>query len=316
MGDDHCGHDDSHFRSSVGGRGYKTDAQALGAAFAYFNKAINRASLESAFDETLKMINNGQHPVADAAFIKVGSYMAMKLIERYGAERAKTYHTMGALPFFPDYIEMYKANPQYPVALRFNASFEETITRWNRDWQRTWNKDVRRFASDTEGNFNALEPKLKEMFAGASISPDLLEQIRQFEHQTSERRDWQTGYRASKLMADLCPESDLANVYLTVNALTLVRQTEATAALRRAVQIHPQGIASARVLDVIALSLMKQKLPDVAINWLRLALEIYPKEIPLYASLGEYLVLTGEREQALEVYRKAREIDPKFTGMG
>lgn len=295
---------------------FSTNSQELTKAFAYFNHAVNRAALASNFDETLKAINDGRHPVADVAFIKVGSYIAMKLRERYGVERAKVYHTMGAIPFFADYIEMYKAAPQSPQELRFDAQFEETITRWNLDWQRTWNKDVRRFAMNTEANFNALEPKLRTIFSGAEVFPNLMEQLRQYQQQTSDRKDWSAGYRASKLMADLYPESNVANIYLAVSALTIGRSAEAEAALRRAVQVNPRGISSPGAMDAIALSLFRQNLPDVAINWLRLALEIYPKEIPLYASLGEYLLRKGMSNEAFEVYRRARAVDAKFVGAG
>lgn len=56
---------------------YSSRVQELAKAFSYLSRVVSRESLQSAFEPTNTAITDGRHPVADAAFIKVGSYMAI-----------------------------------------------------------------------------------------------------------------------------------------------------------------------------------------------------------------------------------------------
>ncbi len=291
---------------------FSTNSQELAKSFAYFNRTVSRSSLQSAFQETATAISDGRHPIAGAAFIKVGSYMAMKLRERYGVERSNRYHTMGAIPFFADYIEMYRANPSYPRELRFDEPFEKLITKWNQDWTRTWNDYTRHLDTIPESDLAGVGERLRKDFAGVEVYPNLVEKLLEVRQAYAARKDWNGAAQAAKLAVDLYPDSDLTNGYYAISLIVLGNKEEARAALKRAVSITANGIASAKVLHQIARSLAGIDKLDASIDWLNLAVELYPKEAMLYDALGDMYLKKGSNEQAIQSYKKALEVDPNF----
>lgn len=289
-----------------------TDAAALAKAFAYFNKTVNRNSLQAAFQETASAINDGRHPVADTAFIKAGSYMAMQLREKYGVERTRRYHTMGTIPFFADYIEMYKANPNYSKDLRFSEATEKMVASWNGDWTRTWNEYTRHFAPADGADLNAIADKLNKMFSGAEIYPNLMGRLLELRQAYEPRKEWDKAAQAAKIAAELYPQSDTTNAYYAISLIIVGKRDEARVSLRKASGINANGIAGPRALNQIALALAGMDKVPAAIEWLTLAIEIYPREAALYGTSGDLYLKQGQREQAIESYKKALEIDPNY----
>ena len=289
-----------------------TDTQGLARAFAYFNKTVSRGSLGTAFQETVTAINDGRHPIANTPFIKVGSYMAIKLREKYGAVRTSRYHTMGAIPFFADYIEMYKANPNYAKDLRFSEAFEKMVARWNQDWTRTWDEYTRHFALASGADLNAIEDKLNKMFSGAEVYPNLIGRLLELRQSYEPQKDWEKAAKAAKIAAELYPQSDTTNTYYAISLIILGKRDEARASLKKASGINANGIASAKALNQIALALAGINKLDAGIEWLKLAIEIYPQEAALYGSSGDFYQKQGLREQAIESYKKALEVDPNY----
>jgi tetratricopeptide (TPR) repeat protein len=51
---------------------------------------------------------------------------------------------------------------------------------------------------------------------------------------------------------------------------------------------------------------------DSAIEWLKIATEIYTKEAALYGTLGDFYLKQSRREQAISAYKKALDVDPNF----
>jgi CubicO group peptidase (beta-lactamase class C family)/tetratricopeptide (TPR) repeat protein len=290
---------------------FSTDAQELAKSFAYFNRTVNRNSLLSAFQETVSAINDGRHPVADTAFVKVGSFMAMKLNDTFYEDRTNRYRTMGAIPFFADYIEMYKAKPNYPQELKFNEPFEKLVAKWNQDWARTWNDYTRQFALSSDSNLKPVEDKLAKMFSGAEIYPNLTKQFLDLRQSYEGQKDWEKAADSARVAADLYPQSDTTNAYYAISLIVLGKKDEARAPLKKAASINSNGIASAKALNQIAFALAGIRV-EAAIDWLKLASEIYPKEAVLYSSLGDFYQKQGQREQAIEAYKKALEADPNF----
>jgi CubicO group peptidase (beta-lactamase class C family)/tetratricopeptide (TPR) repeat protein len=299
-----------HFEQTT--QPFSTDAQELAKSFAYFNRTVNRSSLQSAFQETVTAINDGRHLVADAAFIKVGSLMAMKLREKYGVERTNRYQAMGAIPFFADYIEMYKRNPSYPQELRFSEPFEQLVATWNQDWARTWNDYTRQLSSITESDLPRVSERLKSDFAGAEVYPNLFGKLLEVRQSYEARKDWKGAAQVAKLAVDLYPESDLTNGYYAISLIVLGNKDEARAVLKRAVSINANGIASARALNQISRNLAGIDKLDASIEWLNLAVELYPKEAMLYDALGDMYLKKGQNEQAIQYYQKALQADPNF----
>ncbi|MBV9210776.1 MAG: class A beta-lactamase-related serine hydrolase [Acidobacteria bacterium] len=289
-----------------------TDTTELAKSFAYFNRTVSRAALQSDFDKTAAAINDGRHPAADLAFLKVGSYMLMKLREKYGAARAESYHTTGAIPFFADYVELCKAQG-CPPELKLNEPFEQLIVSWNRDWTRTWNDYVRRLTFTPDSNLSSISERLKKDFAGAQIYPNLLGQLLEARQSEEARKDLPRALQVAQLAAELYPESDTANVYYAIDLIMLGRKDEARAALKKGASINANGIASARVMSQIARALAAINRTDASIAWLLISAELYPKDAAIYDTLGDIYLKQQQKQQAIEAFRKAIAIDPDFA---
>jgi CubicO group peptidase (beta-lactamase class C family) len=297
-----------------------TDPKELASAFAYFNRTVDRVALQSNYQATFKAIGDGRHPVADVAFIKVGSYMALKLAEKYRAPRARWYHTMGAPAFFDDYIKMYKSNRKYPKELRFKKPFEDTVTRWNEVWIRTWNEQARKLTTATEADLVANGEQLKKSFAGAEVYPDFLDALLRIKQGPG-------SLKAVKLAVDLYPQSARANLVWGL-FLILLSRTDVDGALlqksgiekeppltylKRSLDIDPEGAANAGNLRQIARGWTggSVSLAD-AEQLLRLAVQLHPQSGTLYEGLGDVYLKQGLNNQAIESYKKALELDPNL----
>lgn len=297
------------------------DAQALASAFNYFNKAVNPEAVQADYQQAAQLVSDGRHPIAGVPFIKMGSYMAQKLKEKYGAAAFAKYHKMGALPFFADYVELYKSNPRHPKELRFAAPFERMLAKWNQDWSRTWNDYTRSLRITPETDFAAASERLKKEFAGAEVYPDF----------TSDIQPIQTGIvalHAGKLGVDLYPRSAELNfnwgffIVLTEDTeegRTLFRNTigahePALVYFKRAMEANPEGDARAKTfLDITKNWANRPEMLTRGIALLRIAVDLHPKEAALHERLGDFLVRKGQQEEAAASYRKALALDPRLA---
>ncbi|MGH9960887.1 MAG: serine hydrolase domain-containing protein, partial [Pyrinomonadaceae bacterium] len=149
-----------------------TDASELAQAFNYFNTNAGREALRADRSGAAKRIRDGRHPVGNNAFIKLGSFMASKLVEKNGRQSFARYHTGGAIPFFADYVRLYKSDPQVPQELRFTPTFETMIERWDADWARTWNQHTRNLTLTSGSDFQSIGTRLRKEFDQAEVYPD------------------------------------------------------------------------------------------------------------------------------------------------
>jgi tetratricopeptide (TPR) repeat protein len=299
---------------------FTDDPQELAKAFKYFNQALNLGSLQSNDQAPLKDINDGRHPVAGVAFIKVGSFIAAKLREKHGAEHEKVYHTMGALSFFADYIKLYQSQPNFPKELRFNESFEKLIAKWNEDWTRTWNDYTQHLTITTASDIDVLGQKLKQLFAGAEVYPNFVWALRNASFQSGGN-----GVKVAKLNLDLYPQHWRSNASWGVYLLLLQQSPGALEGYRKmfgelgqpldyfkkSFELNPDGLTSAYMKE-IAKGYSDSKRFDDAIALLKVAVELHPKSPILYDSLGNLYTQKGEKELAILAYQKALEADPAF----
>lgn len=293
-------------------RSVASDPTDAAKAFAYFNKFVNLDHLHADFDASVIAINDGRHPVSGAAFIKVGFQMAQALFKKYGRERTDSYHASGAIPFFADYIAMYKANSRYPAELRFNESFEKLVGKWNSDWTRTWNNYTQRFDFTAGSDLKNIDQTLRPLFAGAEIYPNLINQLLDLRRQFETKKDWVSAADASKLAAELYPHSDRATGFYAISLTLLGKKDEARTTLKKAVAINSKGIASAGALNQIALAIAGADKLSAAIDWLEISTEIYPTDANLFATLGDFYEKSGRPEHAVDAYKRALAIDPNF----
>jgi tetratricopeptide (TPR) repeat protein len=294
------------------------DPKELAKAFAYFNRTVDRLALQKNYQATVKAISDGRHPVADVPFIKVGSYMTMKLAEKQGAARAGVYHTMGPLTFFDDYIKLYKSNRKHPKALRFNKPFEQIVTKWNQDWGRTWNEQTRKLTIANEAELVESGEQLKKSFAGAEVYPDFLDQLLRIKQGPG-------SVKAVKLAVELYPQSARANlvwglflVLLSGSDIdkaklekTVVEKEPPLTYLKRSLEIDPDGPANAGSLRQVARGWMGEgRTVEDAERLLKLAIQLHPQSGTLYEGLGDVYAKQGRNDEAIGSYKKALELDP------
>ena len=297
---------------------FTNDPAEVASAFEYFNTNATREALHSNTAPTVRKIREGRHPLAANAFLKVGSFMAAKLVEKNGSASFKKYHTAGAIPFFADYVRLYKDNVQIPKELRFTPAFEQMIEKWDTDWSRTWNQYTRnvRFTSDTD--FNALAARLRKEFEGAEVYPDFTADLQRVQQGDS-------ALSSSKLGVELYPNSD--EVLFNLGYFLIVfEQTEAGRAatrrlgqhekplvyFRRAFEANPNGVmAAATFLDLGRRWLRRPEMLGAANDFVIAGLDLHPKSAALHELFGDVALKRGQRELAIENYRKAYQLDPK-----
>jgi CubicO group peptidase (beta-lactamase class C family)/predicted negative regulator of RcsB-dependent stress response len=293
------------------GRPFAADARELAAAFAYFNQSVAAGSMQA--------VNDGRQPVAQNAFIKVGSWMAAKLREKHGAARADRYHAMGEIAFFADYVALCRAEAKWPREQRFSEAVEKLLLKWDEDWTRAWNDDARRVAITAETDFDALGEKLKRAFANAEVYPNFIDALLSVQERPQ-------SFKASKLAVELYPQHPRTNAVWGATLALAETSEERREMFKKAVgaiespleyfkkslALNPDGIASAGSLDRAARDWASQKRIDDALALLKVAVELHPKSAQLNDALGDVYQQKGQKELARKAYEKAVEADPNF----
>ncbi|MFQ5752937.1 MAG: tetratricopeptide repeat protein, partial [bacterium] len=284
------------------------DEKQVAEAFAYFNKYVNRAQIKSDFNKTFRKIRDGRHPVANEAFVKIGSYMAAQLQEKFGTPRRETYHKMGAITFFKDYLELCQQNPDYPVALRFTEQFEKTVTEWNLDWQKTCTDYTRRLAITPSSNIEKIGNELKKTFSNARVYPDFSQEFADVIRYFYIKGDQKQTFTAANLALELYPQSTLPEV-LMANAYVCFGEKEKARKLYKKTLASHQGDwnISAFSLNRYAKELANFGKLDEAAELLQVAIELFPRAARLYDSLAEIHLKRGKN-----YYQKALQLDATF----
>ena len=83
------------------------------------------------------------------------------------------------------------------------------------------------------------------------------------------------------------------------------------AAFRDMQKRYPAGSITPPLLNTLGYSQLRQKHVDDAIRFFALNVEMFPGDANAYDSLGEAYAVKGDREEALENYRKSLAMDPK-----
>ncbi|MCK4825481.1 beta-lactamase family protein, partial [bacterium] len=190
------------------------DQEELAEAFAYFNNYVRRDSLLSDYKRIAKKIRDGRHPVAGEAFVKIGSYMAARLMEESGSQHLGLYHKMGAITFFNDYVEICNQNPDHPKELRFNEQCEEIIAGWNEAWLKTYSEYANRLSVTPFSDLEAIGTKLKMTFSGAEIYPDFTEEFAKVTRHFYINGEREKALKAASLSLELYQQSVVSYVFL------------------------------------------------------------------------------------------------------
>ena len=284
----------------------------LAEAFTYFNKNVNRIELEANDKNTPQKIRDGRHPVAEQPFVKMGSYMAAKLQERFGAIQLDSYRKDGPIPFFADYIAAGKKDSKISKTMRFDLAFEKMIAQWQQDWQKTWNQETRNLRITPASDFDALAAQLKPMFAGAQVYPNFVDGFNQAIQQLALRGEREKALKAGKLGVELYPASDALNAYYGIAQVFFGDPENGKAFIKKASAINANGLASPGGLNSMAYQIAGIGKVEAGMAILQVAVELYPQAANLYDSLGEFYLKQDQKEKAIEFYNKALQIDPNL----
>jgi CubicO group peptidase (beta-lactamase class C family)/tetratricopeptide (TPR) repeat protein len=266
------------------------DARDAAKGFAYFNQCL------SADQQKSLMIADGRHPVSDLAFAKMGSLMAARLKEKFGAARLDSYHKTGIIPFFADYAAMASADPGYPKELRLNESFEKQLARWDQDWKRTWNDSIRRIAFSHDDDPSSVAAQMRKSFTGMEVFPDFSSKLRDATLRLAILGDKQNALIAGKLAVDLYPEFPGGYGSLGI-AKAISGEKEGTLALlKRSLELNPNGLASAANLNRIAMQLVAVGKVEEAIAVLKAGEELHPQASVFTTSLKRISEKKAQRD--------------------
>lgn len=296
------------------------DAKELADAFAFFSSNVTREAARTDFQSASQRIRDARHPAGKQALIKLGSYMAARLKERNGAAGLDKYHRGGAIPFFADYVRLYKADSSVPKQLRFTPAFEKLIERWDADWSKTWN-DYTRTLVITPDNLDAVGERLRKDFAGAEVYPDYVSYLQPMQQGI-------VALKAPKLGVELYPYSDELLFNLAYYIITFGGVEEGRAAinatvpgheppavyLRRAYEANPGGVMRAQTfLDIGAGWLKRPERTGAGVEFIGAAAELHAKNAALHEMYGDFLLRAGRKAEAEAEYRKAFALDPDIA---
>jgi CubicO group peptidase (beta-lactamase class C family) len=291
------------------GKEMASDAGARAEAFAYFNRTVSRSGLEADGDATRKAIATGRHPAAGDAFVKVGSAMASALEKKLGAARLRQYPALGAITFFNDYRKLYEKDS---MLARFDAPFEQAVSKWEASWSRTNDAYVRGLPVGPDLDLSVAGPRLKALFANAEVYPNLSRSLLQTADAYAVLGDRERALRAAQSVVDLYPRANEAAAWYGLILVVFGEHDRGIAELRRSIAIDPKGRASAGWLNGTAYEFASIGKVDVGLEVLKAAVELYPKEANLYDSVGEFYLRAGKRDLSIQWYRKALEVDPNL----
>lgn len=300
------------------GRPHTSDPKGLADAFAFFNASASRGAAREDFAGVSKRVRDARHPAGGLHLVKLGSYMAARLFERNGAGGLGRYQRGGAVPFFADYVRLYKSDSATPKALRFTPEFERLIARWDADWARTWNDYTRTLAPAPDTDFDAVGARLRREFEGAEVYPDYAADIQPIQQGL-------VALKAAKLGVDLYPHSDELLFNWGFFVILSELSPEGRAALkqvageyerplayfRRAYESNPGGVVRARTfLDLGGRWLARAQLTDAGVELVGAGVALHPGDAALREMLGDFLARKGKVDSAAESYRQAYARDP------
>lgn len=147
--------------------------------------ARDEAGLPAAFERVNRLllspepelIAQAHHPRAGQPFIKVGVAMAAAIERVFGKQRLAEDRAEGPLPFFEDYLF---ACEQLECAegLRFSQPLREKLHALSPSWERANARAVRTLKVGAAPDVKALQALLRPAFEGATVWPDLSDELR------------------------------------------------------------------------------------------------------------------------------------------
>ncbi len=292
---------------------FTSDTAELTKAFNYFNQNLTSETLQGTQQQDVfGKVRAGRQFSAGQPFTKIGSYIADKLRQKYGAERLNAYSNTGAITFFNDYVALYKQDNSIPKEFRFNETVEQTVAAWQADWSKTNTAETRKLIVSPGSNFDEIGAKLRKDFAGAAVFPNYGEAINAAVRYLIVNGQKPKALQAAQLSAEIFPALDSSNALYGIALVLSNDKEKGKQFLKRSAELNPNGMASAGGLNTTAYNMAGTGLNDDALTLLLTASELYPNDANLYDSIGEFYAKKGLKDKAVESYQKALATNPKY----
>lgn len=285
----------------------------LAQAFSYFNQYVNKKSLKGKFKETIRKIYAGMHPISNQAFTKVGTFIAFTLNEGLGEERLKSYYKTGPLAFFNDYIKISNNLDSKKRKYRFKKSFAKIISAWGKDWSGAYTDYMRRLYITVNTDFDELGPKLKKIFSGREIYPDLSRDMARVAQHFLERNEHEKSFKILNLNADLYPNSPAPLASLAAAYLWTGNAKSARRLFKNAYAMNPNhsSVSLNEFFNLLRRFANAKKMKGF-FALAEIAAELYSRNAGLHKGIADIYLQLGQKEKAVDYYKKALIINPKY----
>jgi CubicO group peptidase (beta-lactamase class C family) len=290
------------------------DETQLKEAFAFFYKYMDSDALKKDFKETKKKIDSGIHSTPGQAFTKIGSFMAARLIETYGKDALKKYQEEGFFTFFNDFINISQKWLSPKKAFTFPNKFINLFSRWYLDWNKTYTGYARNLVITPQSDLKELAAQLKKDFAQARVYPDFSDQMIGIGWSYLRQDEVDRAFEIFTACQTLYPDSPavlsaLAFVHLRKGNIQSSRDL-----FKKAFKIDPESEAlSPRFFSSLANHLAERKMAEALFALASIALELHPSNAEVHRTVGDIYLEAGQKEKAIEYYRKAMTLGLDFS---
>jgi tetratricopeptide (TPR) repeat protein len=187
------------------------------------------------------------------------------------------------------------------------------MAEWDMDWAKTHTEEFRRLSLTPGTDYEALLPRLKEIFAGASICPDISQELAEAADHLLKKDDSEGAMSILALGREVYPASPLLTAALGYVLIWRGRSEEGQKLYLEARQLDPDHaiLRADQFIDLMRRLVQADKRKEAKDLGL-IGVNINPKEPGLYFALGELSVLNGATDAAVDYFRKALRIDPNF----
>ena len=230
------------FHSKFGETLAETD-EDLDAGFNYFN------SLDFSDEKIDEKISNGAEIFTGAPLIKVGTYMAEKIREKFGEDQLYELRRSGSLPFFKTYIDLYKADESIPAEYRFTTDLENIVNEWYASYLRTWSDETRMYFHIPIVDIGSYIETIKNKFAGETVYPLLNDLFNTYAYYLKQNDKLDEGLAALMTAIELYPND--ANLYDSAGEFFLEKKDKAKAIeyYEKALEVDPEYSSSIQALE-------------------------------------------------------------------
>jgi CubicO group peptidase (beta-lactamase class C family) len=293
---------------------FTDDENQLKEAFAFFNQYMDINALKKDFKETKKKIDSGIHPSSNQAFTKIGSFMAAQLKEAYGEEALKKYQKEGLFTFFNDFINISQKWPAHKKAFSFPNKFVNLFSGWYRDWNKTYTDYVRNLVITPQLDFKELTARLKNNFANARVYPDFSDEMLGIGWSFLRQDEEDRAFEIFSACQTLYPDSPGVLVSLAFVHLRKGNIEPSRNLFKKAFKLDPESDAvSPRFFGSLTRHLAERKKTDALFSLASIALELHPTNAEVHKTVGDIYLEAGQKEKAIEYYRKAISLGLDFS---